>query len=403
MEVEDDVVAVVDAPDEAWEASAGASTNPVTIAIDGANVALSAGKAVVACAAAAGAYGSGAAPSAAPSIAALGLVLDYWRARGHVDVVAFLPASWARYKPGTDIVMGAASNRISPSDSALLQQLAASGLVVLVPPSCSDDLFAIDYAYTRDGYVVSNDRFADHAASWAVDAATTAAAVTPAAPHGGASGALPLPLDPRVSFVAHRTLHYALRCTTVAAATAAGDPDAGTGTGMPPDGDGIIHDDLAAWPHTPGAAHVTLPVSHGQWVRLEYMPDPRRSAALAAGGGGAAPGTAATAPSAAALAASHGMFGMGDAFAAAGGDPRLPPPPPRPTLPPAVPAAVPTAAALAMAPRALPAEGGAAAAAPTAASSGTADSIMVTAREAAAGVPLFLSFMPPGAVMHGKL
>lgn len=103
------------------------SKHLVPIVVDGANVAFSHG-------------GNSFSPDG------ITISIDLFRRRGH-ECFAMLPSrAYAKHPAVVDMV--------------------ADGRVVLCP-SDQDDLFILDYARSRGGFVVSNDRFRDHVSNWA--------------------------------------------------------------------------------------------------------------------------------------------------------------------------------------------------------------------------------------------
>lgn len=82
-----------------------------------------------------------------PSWTGLKVVIEYWKRRGYT-VVTFVP----RYF----------EHRQSPSQQTLLDLHKARD-VSFTPASDADDLYIIQYAFERGGFVISNDLFRDHA------------------------------------------------------------------------------------------------------------------------------------------------------------------------------------------------------------------------------------------------
>lgn len=98
------------------------------------------------------------------------------RAAG-VEPVAILPEHWLRYRasPG-DAVMGAlpVSSRLGLADSSpamgateleALRALVSSGAAIVAPPGSKEHPMILAYAYERGAWVLSQDRFRDHAAA----------------------------------------------------------------------------------------------------------------------------------------------------------------------------------------------------------------------------------------------
>jgi hypothetical protein len=82
------------------------------------------------------------------SPAGIALAVALFRRRGH-DCFAFLPRRWYARQPAVDALI-------------------ADGRVAVTPAQDEDDTYMIDYARSRGGYVLSNDRFRDHLQSAAL-------------------------------------------------------------------------------------------------------------------------------------------------------------------------------------------------------------------------------------------
>jgi len=80
------------------------------------------------------------------SLRGVNICIEFFQKRGH-QVVAFLPKS--RY------------NHASEEDKQTMNIMEESKLLVFAPPKSYDDLFAIKFAASRRGIIVSNDRFLD--------------------------------------------------------------------------------------------------------------------------------------------------------------------------------------------------------------------------------------------------
>lgn len=95
------------------------------------------------------------------------LIVSYWLQRGH-DVVAFFPTHWhqQRTRGSADVIMSSLANRLTGADRAALHELVNAGIAALVPPGEHDDIYCIEYAWQRGGFVVSNDRYLDHCQAW---------------------------------------------------------------------------------------------------------------------------------------------------------------------------------------------------------------------------------------------
>ena len=120
------------------------------IVIDGANVGCGVS----------GGRGTGTGPGGQESVAALfrasrvAHAIEYFRTRGH-PAFAFIPAYFSKLE---------GRGLLSREDRGLLSRLVAVDAVVLTPPQDADDRYILWYAFERDGFVVSNDMFRDHAA-----------------------------------------------------------------------------------------------------------------------------------------------------------------------------------------------------------------------------------------------
>jgi hypothetical protein len=121
------------------------------VVVDGANVAISHARLIC---------GTSATTSVKvlPSLAGLVLAVQYFRVRGHRDCFAFIPAYWFDVAPGKP-PFG------PPEFVTQVLALLRDGWVVGTPPSESDDLWMLEYASVRSGYVCSNDMFRDHVTS----------------------------------------------------------------------------------------------------------------------------------------------------------------------------------------------------------------------------------------------
>ena len=119
------------------------------IVIDGANVAWSAGRVAHP-------------ESPRPVPAAIITALRFFLRRGHT-AVAFVPE-------GRQWLANAGSYA-----ERVLSSYVASGMVVFTPRDDNDDAYMISYAREHDGWILSNDRYRDHATAWAVRYGTCAA------------------------------------------------------------------------------------------------------------------------------------------------------------------------------------------------------------------------------------
>ena len=93
------------------------------------------------------------------------LALRYWEKRGH-PAVAVLPSYYLDYEQvGARRRLRALGGDVStaklPDDIARLERLVADGRLVVTPAHDYDDSYALHFARLHDGYVLSNDRYAD--------------------------------------------------------------------------------------------------------------------------------------------------------------------------------------------------------------------------------------------------
>lgn len=78
-----------------------------------------------------------------------------------VDIMAFLPASYMRKRPSKH--SNVTGNALMITDEwEALDDLVGTGHLTLVPAGDHDDVYLLTYARLHNGYVVSNDFFADH-------------------------------------------------------------------------------------------------------------------------------------------------------------------------------------------------------------------------------------------------
>jgi hypothetical protein len=92
------------------------------------------------------------------------LAISYFR-HNHIDVVAFIPASYLRAKPrqihGT--VQPVRGNAMMLTEEVeMLTSLVQQKLLTTVPAGDSDDAYILNYARDNNGFVISNDLFHDH-------------------------------------------------------------------------------------------------------------------------------------------------------------------------------------------------------------------------------------------------
>lgn len=146
------------------------------------------------------------------------------RAAG-VEPLCFFPPHWLRLRPGgrgADTVMGEhalapgmapdASPEMGAGEQAALRGLLASGAAIEVPSGGRDDLFILTYAFERNGWVISNDRFRDHAAAVArAAAASTEGAGAAAGGTMDVDGEDPAAARERLAWLRTRVLSFALR------------------------------------------------------------------------------------------------------------------------------------------------------------------------------------------------
>ena len=84
---------------------------------------------------------------------------------GHYNtsIVAFLPASYLRKKPQEG---GNLQNALMRTEEwERIDRLVQRGILSLVPAGDDDDVYALSYARSNEGYIVSNDWFANHVKS----------------------------------------------------------------------------------------------------------------------------------------------------------------------------------------------------------------------------------------------
>lgn len=83
-------------------------------------------------------------------------------AKYDVDVVAFIPSSYLKKKPRD----GGRGNAVMETDEReQLETLVRTGDVTVVPSGDHDDVYILSYARSNNGFIVSNDFYADHIAS----------------------------------------------------------------------------------------------------------------------------------------------------------------------------------------------------------------------------------------------
>ena len=83
-------------------------------------------------------------------------------ARYNVDIAAFIPSSYLRRKPKD----GSKGNSVMETDDwEQLSVLVRTGDVTVVPAGDHDDVYILSFARSNNGFIVSNDFFADHIAS----------------------------------------------------------------------------------------------------------------------------------------------------------------------------------------------------------------------------------------------
>jgi hypothetical protein len=91
----------------------------------------------------------------------LEIAIKYFTELG-IQVRAFLPAHIVKSKP-RDGTRG--NGNMETEDSEIIQQLVSEALLTVVPAGDNDDEYIIEYAREHNGFVVSNDFFADHVRS----------------------------------------------------------------------------------------------------------------------------------------------------------------------------------------------------------------------------------------------
>jgi hypothetical protein len=83
----------------------------------------------------------------------------------HIDVVAFIPASYLRAKPRQihGAVQPVRGNAMMLTEEVeMLTSLVQQKLLTTVPAGDSDDAYILNYARDNNGFVISNDLFHDH-------------------------------------------------------------------------------------------------------------------------------------------------------------------------------------------------------------------------------------------------
>ena len=118
------------------------------------------------------------------------------RAAG-VEPIAILPEHWLRYRasPGDAVIMGAlpvssglgladASPAMGATELEALRALVAAGAAIVAPTGSKEHPLILAYAFERGAFVLSQDRFRDHAA-----------AIRRAAAAGGAAGGEGMAVD----------------------------------------------------------------------------------------------------------------------------------------------------------------------------------------------------------------
>lgn len=78
-----------------------------------------------------------------------------------LEVQGFLPASYLRAKP-TQADSSRGNAMMLTEDIELLNELAGTALLTIVPSGDSDDAYILNYARDNNGFVISNDLFHDH-------------------------------------------------------------------------------------------------------------------------------------------------------------------------------------------------------------------------------------------------
>ena len=79
-----------------------------------------------------------------------------------VDVISFIPSSYVKKKPRDK---SAGNSMMETEDRQHLEALIRMGDVTVVPAGDHDDVYILSYARSNNGFIVSNDFFADHIAS----------------------------------------------------------------------------------------------------------------------------------------------------------------------------------------------------------------------------------------------
>jgi len=201
-----------------------------------------------------------------PSISALLAAVAFFDTGLGVDSVAFIPEYWLRSRPAADTIMRPASSRrrewaLEESERAALQALLATGRIVTVPAKDPDDPYILSYAWARRGFVVSNDRFRDHAAKLAGDAAAADRSETEAAAaaflmeeDGSALGSShAASVAEKLAWLSSHVVSFALRPVVPGAAGTRGC-EGGAGGPLPP----VLGSSSTVWEFIPNPSTLAL-------------------------------------------------------------------------------------------------------------------------------------------------
>jgi len=96
---------------------------------------------------------------ASPDVRGIELCLEALRDNGLHRSVVVIPTWWYTRKPAS----GKGNATMETDSWESLSHLKAAGKLALCPNDCHDDALILDLALAYDGFVVTNDRFRDHA------------------------------------------------------------------------------------------------------------------------------------------------------------------------------------------------------------------------------------------------
>lgn len=88
------------------------------------------------------------------------IAIQYFR-QLQTEVQGFIPASYLRAKP-SHAVSSTGNAMMITEDLEILNELAGTSVLSIVPSGDSDDAYILNYARDNNGFVISNDLFNDH-------------------------------------------------------------------------------------------------------------------------------------------------------------------------------------------------------------------------------------------------